>query len=201
MKSSKTVDEIVKNTILTELSILTKISILMKISILTKISIWQKYQFWPKYQFWSKCLFRQYCQNGKTFRLWINNIKSLILSYIVNSQTCELERNARLMEKNARANWPVRTPMCPTMCPTMCPHPGPPRQGKECSHPTPVGSSGHCLSSAEQKGAASILDKGGIHVGSWRHPCWIWRKAQLYIMEGQHGRKPVSAQPAKAKQP
>ena len=36
---------------------------------LTKISIWQKYQFWPKYQFWSKCLFRQYCQNGKTFRL------------------------------------------------------------------------------------------------------------------------------------
>ena len=39
MKSSKTVDEIVKNTILTELSILSKISILMKISILTKISI------------------------------------------------------------------------------------------------------------------------------------------------------------------
>ena len=29
---------------------------------------------------------------------WIDNIKSLILSYIVNSQTCELERNARLID-------------------------------------------------------------------------------------------------------
>ena len=28
---------------------------------------------------------------------WIDNIKSLILSYIVNSQTCELERNAKLI--------------------------------------------------------------------------------------------------------
>ena len=60
----QTVDIFIK-----ELSILTNISILTKMSILTKISIWQKHQFWQKYQFWPKCSFRQYCQNGKTFRL------------------------------------------------------------------------------------------------------------------------------------
>ena len=55
----------------------------------------------------------------------------------------------------------------------LCKHPGgSPKQGKKFSPPPPpVGSSGQCLGSAEQKGAASILDKGGIHVGSWRHPC------------------------------
>ena len=40
---------------------------------------------------------------------WIDNIKSLILSYIVNSQTCELERNARLMERNAKLMTPSST--------------------------------------------------------------------------------------------
>ena len=55
-------------------------------------------------------------------------------------------------------------------------------------------SGGQVGSVSVQMGAASMLDK------AW-HPCWIWRKAQLYIMEGQHGKWPVSAQLAKAKQP
>ena len=87
---------------------------------------------------------------------WIDNIKSLILSYIVNSQTCELERNAKLIGLSGQPS--VYTGVHPS-------------RERSAALTPPVGSSGHCLSSAEQKGAASILDKGGIHVGSWRHPC------------------------------
>ena len=185
MKSSKTVDEIVKNTILTELSILTKISILIKISILTKISIWQKYQFDKNINFDQNVYFDNIVKMAKPSD-YGSIILNHFLSYIVNSQTCELERNAKLIGLSGQPS--VYT----------CVHPS---RERSAALTPPVGSSGHCLSSAEQKGAASILDKGGIHVGSWRHPCWIWRKAQLYIMEGQHGRKPVSAQLAQAKQP
>ena len=60
----------------------------------------------------------------------------------------------------------------------LCNHQGPPKQGKECSPPTPVGSSGQCLSSAEQMRQhpagireasmlakeASMLAHGGIPV-------------------------------------
>ena len=87
---------------------------------------------------------------------WIDNIESLILSYIVNSQTCELERNAKLIGLSGQPS--VYTGVHPS-------------RERSAALTPPVGSSGHCLSSAEQKGAASILDKGGIHVGSWRHPC------------------------------
>ena len=99
---------------------------------------------------------------------WIDNIESLILSYIVNSQTCELERNAKLIGLSGQPS--VYTGVHPS-------------RERSAALTPPVGSSGHCLSSAEQKGAASILDRGGIHVGSWRHPCWLMEASLLNLEE------------------
>ena len=121
---------------------------------------------------------------------WINDIKSLILFNIVNSQTCELERNARLIDLSGQP-WVA----CQV---SLLNHPGG-HTGRERSAALLL-QWGQVGSDSVQMGAASILDKEAASSWEW-HPCWIWMKAQLYIMEGQQWRKSFSAQLAKAKQP